>query len=338
MTDLDVFNELLNQSPRVRRAVKAYIFKAYQRGVQAGERVGRESMQVEFDELLARIDRLGHMNGSTELFKTKWAEAKGEPSPRQAMTGAEIDRAVCEFITGTEPTPRKVGTKEESIPDPLPDPDKLPDDEPSHAIAAELTKAFKEEEHPREVDGKFAEKEDDGSELTPEDLADIKPDEPEPAPKDDAKEVGAIYDRAATASDDDIAAAKSMLEGMSAKELKRAAEFLGMVGKVKAADILLRITERRGAAIRRGLTGKPSLNKAEPSDISLADPPPIPVPVELPPVPPAPIINVTLPAINITMPATGGKAKLRRAKKNHETGEWVIEELEEELEDTDKET
>jgi hypothetical protein len=57
-------------------------------------------------------------------------------------------------------------------------------------------------------------------------------------------------------------------------------------------------------------------------------------PVVVPPVapvpPPAPIFNITLPAINITLPPMPGNptGRVRRAKRDEDTGEWVIEDLE----------
>ena len=72
MSDLDILNELLEASPAVRRAMKAYLHKAFQRGQRHGERAAREK----FDELLYRVHTVSHLNGATGIFKAAWDEAK----------------------------------------------------------------------------------------------------------------------------------------------------------------------------------------------------------------------------------------------------------------------
>ena len=80
----------------------------------------------------------------------------------------------------------------------------------------------------------------------------------EPPATDAGREVAAIYDRAASASDADIETARAHLSRMPKAELARVASALGMVGKATAAGVLNRITDRRGATIRRKLIDRPA--------------------------------------------------------------------------------
>lgn len=77
------------------------------------------------------------------------------------------------------------------------------------------------------------------------------------------KAVAGIYDKAATATDKDIATAKEHLATMKPDEVRRVAAAMGYrhskseSGKSIAAKILDKIEGRRGATIRRGLLDRP---------------------------------------------------------------------------------
>jgi hypothetical protein len=102
---------------------------------------------------------------------------------------------------------------------------------------------------------------------TPRQTQKTKPrEEPPPRPKeppagppqtDAGKQAAGIYDRAATATDADIESAKKSLQGLPPDELRRVAEAMGHYGPVTAKDLVGRIVERRGAAIRAGLIHRP---------------------------------------------------------------------------------
>jgi hypothetical protein len=86
--------------------------------------------------------------------------------------------------------------------------------------------------------------------------------------------IAAIYERAATASKEDMANVRARVEAMSPAEVQKVAGEIGMVGKVTKADVLARIEGRRDAAIRRGLVGKPTPTEAgNASDIGLPERP-----------------------------------------------------------------
>lgn len=85
---------------------------------------------------------------------------------------------------------------------------------------------------------------------------------PAQAPQTDAgKAVSGIYDRAASASDADIAEAEQHLAKMPKDELARVGAAMGMAGKVTAKQLLARITERRGTALRTKLVGRTPAGK-----------------------------------------------------------------------------
>src|SRR5690349_14410518 len=71
MSDLTALNAILAASPRARRVMKAYIVKAFRKGFSAGQ----SEAQQQFDQLLERMDRLKHLNGTTELFKDELHKA-----------------------------------------------------------------------------------------------------------------------------------------------------------------------------------------------------------------------------------------------------------------------
>jgi hypothetical protein len=73
---------------------------------------------------------------------------------------------------------------------------------------------------------------------------------------DPVKAVAGVYERAAGATDAEIAATRDALSKMPTADVQKAAAAVGMVGTATAADVLRRIEERRGATTRRKLIGK----------------------------------------------------------------------------------
>jgi hypothetical protein len=86
--------------------------------------------------------------------------------------------------------------------------------------------------------------------------------------EDPAKAVAAIYDRSATATDADVGQARQHLAGMTKPQLRAVAEAVGLFGAANATPkaILARIEDRRAAAVRRGLIGRPGGSPPAPDE------------------------------------------------------------------------
>lgn len=88
---------------------------------------------------------------------------------------------------------------------------------------------------------------------------------PPPPPATDAgKFVVSVYEGAARVGDDDVESAKKLLASLPAEEVARVAAATGHYGPATSADVMARIIDRRGAAIRGKLIGRPDAPAAQP--------------------------------------------------------------------------
>ncbi|HVL15994.1 MAG TPA: hypothetical protein VM529_25700, partial [Gemmata sp.] len=76
------------------------------------------------------------------------------------------------------------------------------------------------------------------------------------------RSVADVYNRAASATDAEVEAARASLAGMDAAELARVAAATGHFGPATAAAVEARILDRRGAAVRRKLIDRPPAGAA----------------------------------------------------------------------------